>query len=71
MVDPSVGVRGVEDASHGQEVVTYLASLKSYKKLQRKWKISICERKGEDSATRGTMDLRKWNNLEKLKLQSL
>ena len=52
-----------------QEVVTYLASLKSYKKLQRKWKIGILHPKGEDTVrAQGIMDMRKWNNLKKLKL---
>ena len=54
-----------------QEVVTYLASLKSYKKLQRKGKIRSLHPKGEDTVTgQATMDTRTWNklNLKKLKL---
>ena len=50
-----------------QEVVTYLASLKSYKKLQRKWKIRILHPKGEDTVkAQVIMDMRKWNILKKL-----
>ena len=68
MVDPSMGVRGVGVYN---QVVTYLASLKSYKKLQRKWNNRICQTKGEVSGARRIMDMRKWNNLKKLKLQTL
>ena len=52
-----------------QEVVTYLASLKSYKKLERKWKIRILHPKGEHTMrAQEIMDTRKWNDFKKQKL---